>query len=318
MKPAESEHELCAGGNGKITPMHHPTIRPMKLQTRFSLVIFVIFLIGWLLSGVAVYTVEQQNARNNTVQMAKVLINTASAALSYTSEEIQPLLFDQLNTGDRFLPQSIPSYAAQQLFARLDKDYASYTYSERALNPTNLNDLAEGWQVELIQAFIKNPQLPQLIGERVPLDGEKFLYVAQPIIVNSQSCLQCHSTPDKAPISQIKTYGANHGFGWKLNEIIGTRIISVPTSRLQQQAHHSISSYGLLIASIFLIAYTSVTWLVRNWVIHPLNQIAGLVEHISLQKAEVAQLPVERSDELGTLNRSINRLLASLKSALSK
>ncbi len=290
----------------------------MKLQTRFSLVILAIFLAGWLLSSAAVYTVEQQNARNHTVQMAKVLINTASAALSYTSDEVQPLLVDRLNASDRFLPQSIPSYAAQQLFARLDERYAGYTYVERALNPTNMKDLAEGWQVELIQTFIKDPNLEQLIGEKLPLSGEKFLYIAQPIKVNSESCLRCHSTPDKAPISQIKTYGADNGFGWQLNEIIGTRIISVPTSLLQRQARDSISSYVLLIASIFLIAYTVVNLLVRNWVISPLNQISSLVEEVSLKRVDVSQLPVDRSDELGTLNRSINRLLASLKSALSK
>lgn len=290
----------------------------MKLQTRFSLVILAIFLIGWVISGIAVYSLEQQNARRNTVRMAEVLINTATAARSYTSDEIEPLLADKVNVGDRFLPQSVPSYAAQQLFARLDKTYSGYTYAERALNPTNLKDLAEGWQVELIQAFIKNPDLQQIIGEKIPLEGEKFLYVAQPIKITSESCLRCHSTPDRAPASQIKTYGANNGFGWKLNEIIGTRLISVPTSLPQRQARDSISSYGLLIASIFLIAYTVVNLLVQNWIINPLNQISGLVEQISLRKVESSQLPEDRSDELGKLNRSINRLLASLKAALSK
>ena len=44
------------------------------------------------------------------------------------------------------------------------------------------------------------------------------------------SCLTCHSTPDKAPPEMIKLYGTANGFGWKLDEIIGAQVVSVPMS----------------------------------------------------------------------------------------
>ncbi|HBE19194.1 MAG TPA: histidine kinase [Cyanobacteria bacterium UBA11149] len=295
----------------------------MKLQTRLSLIVIVIFVGGLVISGGAAYLLEKRHAETNTVKTAEMLMSTASAARSYTSDRLQPLL-SQLKT-DQFIPETIPSYAAQQLFTRLGDEYKSYTYAERVLNPTNPKDLAEGWQVEIVQEFINNPNLKQLVNQRTTLQGQDTLYVAQPIKVASPKCLTCHSTPDKAPPAQIKTYGSENGFGWKLNEIIGARIISIPTAVPQKQAKESIYSYLLLIASIFLIAYTAISILVQNWIVKPLDNITHLLEEISLsrvastdQKMMNSQLPDGRSDEFGKLSKSVNRLLISLNKALSK
>jgi len=288
----------------------------MKLQTRLELVILIIFICGWLTAGFTTYALEQQNARKEVVRKAEVLLNTAVAARGYTSNEIAPLL-NELKKSE-FIPQTVPSYAAQQLFNRLDKKYQDYNYVERALNPTNPKDLAEGWQVELIQEFTKNPQLPEIVGERISRAGNKFLYVAQPIQIKQQSCLECHSTPDVAPPELIKTYGSSNGFGWKLNEVIGTRLISVPMSIPKKRANETVISFLLLLASILLIAYTAVSLIVRRWVISPLDSIARIVEEISLNKAGSSKLPEERTDEIGKLSKSINRLLISLGKALSK
>ena len=288
----------------------------MKLQTRLELVILIIFICGWLTAGVTTYALEQQNARKEVVRKAEVLLNTAVAARGYTSNEIAPLL-NELKKSE-FIPQTVPSYAAQQLFNRLDKEYQDYDYVERALNPTSPKDLAEGWQVELIQEFIQNPQLPEVVGERTTRAGSNFLYVAQPIQIKQQSCLKCHSTPDVAPPELIKTYGSSNGFGWKLNQIIGTQLISVPMSIPQKRANETVISFMLLLASILLIAYTAVSLIVRNWVISPLDSIARIVEEVSLKKAGISKLPEERTDEIGKLSKSINRLLISLEKALSK
>ncbi|MBP0018819.1 MAG: DUF3365 domain-containing protein [Cyanobacteria bacterium SBLK] len=287
----------------------------MKLQTRLALIMLAIFFCGWLVAGIAAYAIENTNARKDTVHKAEVLLNTAVAARVYTAEEIRPLLADR--TDNEFLPQTVPSYGAQQIFARLDEQYQTYTYAERALNPTNPKDLAEGWQVELIQTFIDNPDLKELIGERIDRSGINKLYVTQPIKITQEGCLDCHSTPDRAPVSLLKTYGEVNGFGWKLNEIIGIRLISIPVSVTRKLARDSILSFLLLIASIFLLAYTAVILLVRRWIIYPLNTIAHLVEEVSLGESEIVHLPTKRSDELGILSESINRLLISLTKSLS-
>ncbi|NJL02224.1 MAG: DUF3365 domain-containing protein [Spirulinaceae cyanobacterium SM2_1_0] len=287
----------------------------MKLQIRIELILLAIFLAGWLSVVGTTYVMEQQQGVENTVNKAEVLMSAAIAARTYTSDEIADPL-SEVETQE-FLPQRVPSYAAQQLFARLDDEFSGYTYAERVLNPTNPKDLAEGWQVELIQAFIDDPDREAIVETRADKSGRQTLYVAQPIAVNAPSCLECHSTPEVAPASLIRTYGSSGGFGWQLDEIIGTRIVSVPIALAHRQVRESIVSYSLLIASIFLMAYTAVNLLVRRWIIKPLDSIAHLVEQISLRKLDSSPLPEDRSDELGKLSKSINRLLASLQRSLS-
>lgn len=287
----------------------------MKIQTRLSLGILAIFFCGWLISGLTIYMVEQRQARQDTVLSAEMLMSTAIAARRYTLEEVEPLW--RYTDGENYMPQTVPSYAAQRIFALLRDQYPGYAYVEKALNPTNLKDLPEAWQVEIIQAFIENPELEKITGERITKAGGDILYVAQPIKIRKESCLQCHSTPDVAPQSLLNTYGSSNGFGWQLNEIIGSRLITVPVSISQKQSQEAFTSYLILIASIFLVAYITVSLIVKRWIMSPLDSISHLVEQISLHRVENSQLPEEKSDELGTLSKSINRLLISLQKALT-
>ncbi len=289
----------------------------MKLQNRLTIVILVIFLGGWLIAGLSAFTLEQRNAEQDTIRTARLLLNTAVAARNYTTDQLEPLLDGQET--EEFVKQTVPSYTAQELFKYLGEDYKGYSYREPALNPTNPNDLAEGWQVELIQYFITHPEVLEITDRRIERSGQETLFVANPIRVDSPSCLECHSTPDVAPASLINTYGTAHGFGWQLNEVIGARVIAVPTSLPKQQAKTSILSYLLIIASVFVLAYVTVSAVVRKWLTTPLNQIADMVEEISLRKTVVdTQLPETRLDSLGRLSKAINRLLISLNKALLK
>lgn len=287
----------------------------MKLQYRLAIVILVIFLGGWIVAGASAFILEKQDARANIVNTARILLSTAISARNYTTEQIEPLTINPEDNG--FVRETVPSFAAQELFARLNEDYPGYSYSERALNPTNPKDLAEAWQVELIQYFIQNPDVKEVVDERVTRGGQSTLFVAEPIRVNSKSCLECHSTPDIAPPGLVETYGRSNGFGWELNETIGTRIISVPTDIQNRRAISSVFSYLVLIAGIFLLAYAAVSIIIRQWLTVPLDKITQLVEEVSLREFEIeSQLPEHRSDTIGRLNRSINRLVTTLNKAL--
>jgi len=293
----------------------------MKLQTRLTIVIFTIFFAGWIIAGLSAFALEQKTAHENSIHKAELLLSVASATRDYTSKQINPLIASLVEgqKTEQFYPQAVPSYASQQILLGLSQSsesYKNYIYAERALNPTNPNDLAEGWQVELIQHFIQNPDVSQKIGQRLDASDQETIYVAQPIRIDSPSCLDCHSTPERAPVSMIKAYGTAHGFNWKLNEVIGTRIVSVPTDLHKKQAQASVLSSLLLIASVFLIAYAAVLVIVQRWIVKPLDAISHQVEEISLHQVEMSQLPENDSDSLSQLNRSINRLLISLNKAL--
>lgn len=134
-----------------------------------------------------------------------------------------------------FAAQSIPFYAATEAFNYFRKRYPDYSYKEATLNPTNPRDRTLEWEADLVNIFNKNPGKTELVGYRDTPEGPSLYYCA-PIRVDDKSCLACHGTADNAPREMTKVYGRNNGFGWKLNDIIGAQIVSVPARLVNESA----------------------------------------------------------------------------------
>ena len=158
-------------------------------------------------------------------QRSQFFMDAMLAVRSYTSQSVNPIIAP-LNEGPGiFRPEAVPSYSAQTVFAGLKAkdDYRNYSYREAALNPTNLRDKADSFETSIIDQFRANKSLKVLSGDKSTPLGSVH-YVARPIQVTKESCLTCHSTPQRAPASQLRAYGDSSGFGWKLDEIVGTQI----------------------------------------------------------------------------------------------
>ncbi len=128
-----------------------------------------------------------------------------------------------------FHPQSVPAFAATEIFTYLRDKFPEYFYKEATLNPTNPRDRATDWETDVVNQFRGNLKLTEFQKERESATGPT-LVLARPIKVGNVSCLTCHTTPEQAPPEMIKLYGTANGFGWKLDDIIGAQIVTVPMS----------------------------------------------------------------------------------------
>jgi len=126
-----------------------------------------------------------------------------------------------------FHPQSVPAFAATEIFSYLREKFPDYFYKEATLNPTNPRDRATDWESDIVNQFRAGGLQNEFVATRAAPTGTA-LVLARPIRVNNVSCLECHSTPDKAPAEMIKLYGTANGFNWKMDDIIGAQIVSVP------------------------------------------------------------------------------------------
>lgn len=126
-----------------------------------------------------------------------------------------------------FYPQSVPAYAATEVFNLFKAKYPDYAYKEATLNPTNPRDRTADWEADVVNWFRGQPAQPEFVSRRETPTGTT-LFLAVPIKITDANCLACHSTPDKAPPEMLKLYGPGNGFGWKMDEIIGAQIVSVP------------------------------------------------------------------------------------------
>jgi hypothetical protein len=168
---------------------------------------------------------------------------------------------------NEFHPQSVPAFAATQTFAYLREKFPDYFYKESTLNPTNPRNRATDWESDVVNQFRAGSTLAEFIGTREASTGTT-LFLARPIKVDNVSCLECHSTPDKAPAEMIKLYGRDNGFGWKLGDIIGAQIVTVPVSVPVRMAENALSVIIAWLAGAFggilLVANVAVAIVART------------------------------------------------------
>ena len=285
----------------------------MRLTTKFNLVLFTVFSLGLVIAGYISYTVLHKHAREEVLNHAGMMMEAAMAIRGYTVKEIRPLLTLQMKR--EFLPQSVPSYAATQNFKRVREIHPEYTYKEAALNPTNPRDDATDWETDIIQIFRNDPETTELSGERVTPLG-KSLYYARPIRISNKNCLTCHSTTDAAPETMVKLYGAANGFGWQLDEVVGSQIVSVPLSVPLAKAQKEFMIFMASLISIFATIFMVINIMLNQFVVKRVREMAHVSDEISTGHMEVPEFSVSGKDEIADLSRSFNRMRRSLEKAM--
>jgi len=289
----------------------------LRLNTKLNLLLALMFSLIVLVVGSLLAQILETNAIQNITDRASLLMETMLAVREYTSEQVNPELAPRLETEDEFLPQTVPGYAAQEVFENLRtrESYRDFFYKEATLNPTNLRNKADLFERQIIEKFRANPEKMQTQDFR-QLPSEKFFYVARPIRVSKESCLRCHSDPALAPRSQILTYGDRNGFGWELNEIVGAQIISVPVSRIFESTRRlQLSVIGSI--TVFLIgAGIVINIFLRKTITKPLRNMSQWAKQVS--RANTTEEFVHKpNDEIGILAASVNRMKVSLEIAIS-
>ena len=286
----------------------------MQLLFKINASLLICFGLGSAAIGWHASTVLQANAKREVIGNARLMMEAAMTARTYTTKEIKPLLAKL--TAHEFMPQSVPSYAATQSFNSLRATYPDFSYKEATLNPTNPRDRVVEWEADLVQQMRDHPERTELIGERTGTTGAG-LYLARPIRISDGKCLACHSSPAAAPATMLALYGNNNGFGWKLNEIIGSQIVTVPLEVALRQADQTVKSIVIGTVSIFGATLLVVNLLFYLFVLRPIKHISRVAAAVSEGQSGVAHFQVKGKDEIATLSVAFNRMRRSLEKAMS-
>ncbi|HXR75543.1 MAG TPA: DUF3365 domain-containing protein [Bryobacteraceae bacterium] len=287
----------------------------MKLLAKFNLIFLIVFGSGLAVAAWLAYGFLQNLAHDEVVRQAELMMETTLATRHYTSEQIQPLLLPTEERSRKFLPQTVPAYAATEAFQFIHKRYPNYSYKEATLNPTNPRDRAVDWEADIVNNFRNHPNLKEFSGERATPTGPS-LFLARPITITDPSCLECHATAAKAPVAVVRQYGPDNGFGWHLNDTVGAQIVSVPESVPIAMADKAIKTLLLYVAvlAVFTLLILDIVLIVT--VIRPVARLSRMADEISKGHTDVQELPVKGRDEISVLGQSFNRMQRSLVRAL--
>ncbi|HET9148373.1 MAG TPA: DUF3365 domain-containing protein [Acetobacteraceae bacterium] len=286
---------------------------PMGLRGKFNLVIVTALLIGYAGAGALLHSLFVANARDAVLENARIMMSAADAVQGYTAQQIVPLI--GLEQNGRFLAASVPFYAAKTTFREVHARFPDYALAETALNPTNPEDRPADWQADFIHDFRNDPKLAEQSGVRQTPTGPS-LSLAQPIAVADPTCLACHSTPAVAPASMVKLYGPNNGFGWKLHEIVGAQIVSVPMAVPLAKANRAFATFMAILAAMFAVVLIILNVLLHYVVIKPVVKVSAIADAVSLGRMDVEEYEKKGSDEIASLSVSFNRMRRSLDSAM--
>lgn len=306
----------------------------LKLASKFTLMLLLIFVVGSAIGGVVLSKVLQQRVENQVQAEGVMLMETMRAVQRYTDDEIRPLL-EMHETPDVFLPQTIPAYSSTQLFERLraagqQRGDFDYVFKLAVLNPTNPNDLANDFETTVIDQFARQAEQLSDISPTFLAQGKSgytemseqglMFYSALPIVIREPSCLECHSTPEAAPPAMLAQYGRENGFNWNLNEVLGTQIVYVPAQEVFDEARRAFVSVLGIFFVIFAIALIGLNYWLKPLVVQPIQSLAKVSEKLAnddiqsaedWDQAETRKLHnvVMRQDELGQLGQVFQRMV---------
>jgi protein-histidine pros-kinase len=286
----------------------------MKLIVKFNLVFILVFLLGLFAAGTVSDQLLQKNAREEIVLNARLVMEGALAARAYTSTQVGPLLQTQMKY--TFLPQSVPAYSANEIFDVVRKSFPEYAYKEAVLNPTNPRNRANDWEADIVHQFRNGSDRPEMVGERDTPSGKSF-YIARPMQIKAEACLYCHSTVDAAPKTLVDKYGPANGFGWKMNEVIGAQIVSVPTEVPIARANRAFRTFMVSLTAVFAFIFIALNLMLWYMVIRPVTRLSKLADQVSQgENMEAPDFEVTSRDEIGVLTQSFNRMKKSLVQAM--
>jgi protein-histidine pros-kinase len=285
----------------------------MGLRLKFNLVLLLVFGAGLGVSAYLSRELLEQNARDEVLRSAGVMMEAALSMRSYTVGQVRPHL---RVVEDEFLPQSVPAYGATEIMNQLRKTHPDYSYKEAALNPTNPRNRATEWEADVINAFRNDIQATELSGTRITPTGLS-MYLARPLQIKDGACLTCHTTAATAPPAMVKLYGPSNGYGWKLNEVIGAQIVSVPMSLAIAKANRAFYTFMGSLAVVFVLLFIILNIMLSLLIVRPIRRMSAAADKISVGALDVPELPDSGRDEVSLLAKSFNRMRRSLEKAIS-
>ena len=259
------------------------TAQGVPLRLKFNLVLIGIFAISIVGAGIYYYDFLEQSALDEVRHDSQVMMETALAIRSYTTDQIKPHL-DPLNA-DTFLPQTVPAFAAVETLRRLSSRYPGFTYREAALDATNPRDRANTWEAGLIERLAAARTDSE--RDEVELSGvrgkgvKRALYVARPITITDPSCLSCHAHPDYAPESMVKLYGRQGGYGWEMGQTIGMQIVTVPMLYPLEKARSTFNTFMISLLVVFGLMFLGLNIALSAMVVEPMARLNRRLEELA-------------------------------------
>ena len=107
-----------------------------------------------------------------------------------------------------------------------------------------------------------------------------------------------------------------NGFGWKLHDIIGAQVVSVPMAVPLRNAERAFYAFMGSLGAVFVLVFVVLNVMLSRMIIQPVSHMAVAAEQISTGNFDTPEFAERGRDEIAVLGRAFNRMRRSLQKAL--
>ncbi|HAY21984.1 MAG TPA: hypothetical protein DCY27_07430 [Desulfobacterales bacterium] len=289
----------------------------MKISTRLFTVMTICY---GIIAVLFIYCINHQMRRQALVEAeskASLLLSRNYATHTYFSQNLKPRLFAwtaPFHPPGCFEPTWMSStYALRYIdeyFKRLTD--AQYYYKDAAVNARTPDNEADDAEKAFLAELNADPKLYKKSGIRY-FDGQPYLVVMQRGERMAETCLRCHSTPERAPKQMVQIYGPTRSFHRPLGEVASTVSIRIPLA----SAYAAANRFSLQLSALFILAFTvlfgSQIFFVKRWIFDPLTVIRNRFLSISENSTFLGQtVPLPQGQELQEMTAAFNAMSVKL------
>jgi len=94
-------------------------LKNLRINAKLNLVLIFVFLVCIVISGLALSTILNRNTEEQVVSKAQIMLQAMNSVRNYTSTQVEPQLSTRTEKESKFLPQTVPSYSAREVFENL-------------------------------------------------------------------------------------------------------------------------------------------------------------------------------------------------------
>src|SRR5262249_28467961 len=121
---------------------------------------------------------------------------------------------------------------------------------------------------------------------------------------------------EAAPAPMIKLYGPSNGFGWKLNDVVGAQVVSVPMTLPIRNAERAFFTFMGSLTAVFALVFIVLNVMLSRMIVQPIARMSKAADQVSTGNFDLPELPEAGRDEVAVLGRAFNRMRRSLQKAL--
>jgi methyl-accepting chemotaxis protein len=280
----------------------------MKLQNKFTLSLIAVASIIIIITTYLAYKTVEFEAKEDAYKNCYRILSSVEASRTYVRKILRPIIKKNVPKGT-FIHQAMSaSFVARNQFEFFLKDYPEYKVKFASTNPRNQSNQADNIELKIINDFVKNKELKEWKGI-TNQSNKKFYTVAKPFRLK-ESCMLCHSTPEKAPRAIVETYGNKKGFFRKIGDVTMYSIsvpIEITTSKILSHTAFLVIPIAFLIFFTLLIS----SQLYKQMVTKPGEDFFEGISKLAKEDYRV-KVDEEKAGELKSLSIAFNSMTSRL------